>query len=77
MSTFDHENSSYQKTDSPVGQYVIEIFCGALKAFNYKNFDKCHGSEKLMIIETLHISRREPQLKTRDEYKRRELTLIF
>ena len=66
--------SEYQKTDSPVGQHIVEC-CGALTAFNYKIIDECQESEKLMTIEAIHISRRKPQLNTRDESKSRELTL--
>ena len=34
--------------------------------------DQCQDSEKRMTIEALHISRRKPQLNTRDEYKIRD-----
>ena len=46
-------------------------------AFNYKIIDQSQNSEKLMTIEALHVSRRKPQLNTRDEYKSRELTLKY
>ena len=47
--------SEHQKTNSPVGQHVVEC-CGALTAFNYKIIDQCQDSEKLMTIEALQIS---------------------
>ena len=68
--------SEHQKINSPVGQHVVEC-CGALTVFNYKIIDQCLDSKKLMTIDTLHISRRKPQLNTREEYKSRELTLNY
>ena len=68
--------SEHQKTDPPVGQHVVER-CGVLSAFNDRLIDQCQDSEKLMNIEALHIIRCKPQLRTRDEYKSRELTLKY
>ena len=67
---------SIKKPDPPVGQHVVER-CGVLSAFNDRLIDQCQDSEKLMTIETLLISRCKPQLRTRDEYKSRELTLKY
>ena len=66
----------HQETNSPTGQYVVKCR-GALTAIIYKIIDQWNDSEKLMTIEALHISRREPKLNTRDDYKSRELTLQF
>ena len=68
--------SEHQKTDSPVGQHVVEN-CGALTAFNYKIIDQSQERERLLTIEALHISRRKPRLRTRYEYKNKELTLNY
>ena len=73
---WSREFLSVKKTDSLVGQHVVEC-CGALTAFNFKIIDQCQHSEKMMTIEDLHISRHKPQLNTRDEYKSRELTLKY
>ena len=59
-----------------MGHHVVECY-GALTAFHYKVIDHCQDSEKVMTIEALHITRRKPQLNTRDEYKSRELTLKY
>ena len=68
--------SQHQKTDSPVGKHVVEG-CGSLAAFIFNIIDQCQDSEKLMTIEALRISRRKPQMNTRDEYKSREQTLEY
>ena len=49
----------------------------ALTTFNYKVKDGSQETEKLMVIDALHISRRKPQLNTRDEYKGREIKLKY
>ena len=70
------KTSEHQKTDSLVGQNVV-VCCGALSALNCKIIDQCQESKKLLTIEAVQISRRQPQLNTRDEYKSRELILKY
>ena len=65
--------SERQKTNSPVGQHVVEC-CGALTASKNKISDQCQDSKKLMNIEALHIIKdalqkiiSKPQLKMEGE----------
>ena len=61
-STFDNKKIGASNKDSPVGQHVVDL-CGALTASDYKRIDQCQYAVKLMTIESLHNSRRKPQLK--------------
>ena len=65
-----------QKKDSPVGQNLVEC-CGTVHNNEWKSLDACHGVEKLMTIEAIYIKEPKPQLKTRDEYRGREVTLKY
>ena len=66
----------HQKPDSPVGQHVSKC-CGTAKAFNWRIIDQGSEPQKLMTLEAIHIRQPKPALKTRDEYRSRELTLKY
>ena len=65
-----------QKKDSQVGQHLVECR-GATNDIEWKILDACRTVEKIMVIEDIYISKLKPALNTRDEYRRRELTLKY
>ena len=59
-----------------MGQHLVEC-CGTAQNFEWDILDRCRGIEKLMTIEAIYIKKLKRQLKTRDEYRGREVTLKY
>ena len=68
--------TEHQKKDSQVGQHLVECL-GATNDIEWKILDACRTLEKLMIIESIYISKLKPALNTSDVFRGRELTLKF
>ena len=66
----------HRKEDTSVGQHIRQWGSESGKSeFNWKIIDKASSSIKLLTLEALHIRKESPAINTRDEFRRRELTL--
>ena len=67
----------HRKGDSPVGQHLLERNkeVGGTAEQKSQIIDQTANTHKLLTLEALHIWRERPKINTRDEFRRRELTL--
>ena len=66
----------HRKEDTPVGQHIRQWGIESGKSeFNWKIINQASSSIKLLSLEALHIRKESPAINTRNEFKRRELTL--
>ena len=68
--------TEHQKKDSQVGQHLVEC-CSATIKIELKIRDAGRTAEKLMTLEAIYLSKLEPAINLRDEYRGWELTLNF
>ena len=69
----------HRNGDSPVGQHLLECNkeVGGTAELKSEIIDQTDNTHKLLTLEALHIWRERPRINTRDEFRRRELTLNF
>ena len=67
----------HRKGDSPLGQHLLECKkeVGGTAELKPEIIDQTANNHKLLTLEALHIWRERPKINTRDEFRRRELTL--
>ena len=66
------DNQKFQNNNFP---FVPASLVGAYYGFEWKNFDACHTTEKLVTIQAIYIIKLKSVLNTRDEHRVRDLTL--
>ena len=67
-------SAEHANADSPMGIHAIECN-GEKTAFKWKILDQCGNQSMLVTLEALYIRTLKPAINTRDEYRKRQLTL--
>ena len=66
----------HKKADSPVGLHLQQCQLEGNSAdLSWEIINRSNNQTKLLTLEAIHIRKEKPGLKTRDEFRSRELTL--
>ena len=68
--------AEHVRTGKPVGDHIREC-TGDINNHNARILDQCNDSNKLLTLEAQHISRSEPSLNSREEYRQRVLIVSY